>query len=219
VNTILEPELSRVVPEGVALHFTRAGMRGGEAEYQRMVDGAPDAAELLADAQVDVIVFACTAASTYRGPGKDREIVERIEARTGIPALTTAGAVLDAFAALGMKRIGLGSPYNERTNRLEEVFFRGSGVEVMQMKGLDRQGKMALIPPEEVYRTALAVNSPQCDGIFLSCTNWRTLHIIEALEEELGKPVTSSNQATLWAALRMAGMKEPLPGLGRLLQR
>jgi len=221
VNTILEPELSRVAPEGVELHFTRAGMRGGEAEYQRMVEGAPDAAELLADAKVDVIVFACTAASTYRGPGKDQEIVTRIEARTGIPALSTAGAVLQAFEALGMKRIGLGSPYDERTNQLEELFFRGSGVEVLRMKGLNcpKGGKMALIPPEEVYRTALSVNSSDCDGVFLSCTNWPTLKIIEALEKEIGKPVTSSNQATLWAALRMAGVTDLVPGFGRLLRQ
>ncbi|MBI3076995.1 MAG: aspartate/glutamate racemase family protein [Deltaproteobacteria bacterium] len=221
VNTIQEPELSRVVPEGVQLHFTRARLRGEDPdEFRRMEEEAPAAAELLADAGVDLIVFACTAASLYRGPGQDREIVGRIEARTGIRALTTSGAVLKAFGALGMRRIGLGSPYSDRMNRLEQGFFRGSGVEVLQMKGLGcRGGEMALVPPDEVTRTALAVNSPECDGIFLSCTNWRTLGIIEALEAELGKPVTSSNQATLWAALRMAGVKDPVPGCGRLLRQ
>jgi maleate cis-trans isomerase len=146
--------------------------------------------------------------------------VSRIEARTGIRALATSGAVLKAFEALGMRKIGLGTPYPDRVNQMEETFFRGSGVEVLRMKGLGcTGGEMALIPPDEVRRTALAVNAPDCDGIFLSCTNWRTLDLIEPLEQELGKPVTSSNQATLWAALRMAGVKDPLPSFGSLLRR
>lgn len=220
VNTILEPELSRAAPDGVELHFTRAGMRGGEAEYRRMVKGAPDAAELLADARVDCILFACTAASMYGGPGQDREIVSRIEERTGIPAVSTAGAVLRAFEALGMKRIVLASPYPDRTNQMEETFFRGNGIEVLRMKGLGcEKGTMALVPPEEVYRTALSVHTSDCDGIFLSCTNWPTLKVIDSLEREVKKPVTSSNQASLWAAVRLAGMKDPVPGLGRLFQQ
>jgi len=221
VNTVLEPELSRAVPEGVELHFTRARLRSEDpAELKRMEEEGPAAAELLADAGMDVIVFACTAASLYRGPGQDREIVDRIEARTGIRAVATSGAVLKAFEALGMRKIGLGSPYSDRMNRMEETFFRGSGVDVLRMKGLGcKGGEMALVPTDEVRRTAQAVNSPDADGIFLSCTNWRTLGIIESLERELGKPVTSSNQATLWAALRMAGVKEPVPGFGRLLRQ
>ena len=221
VNTVLEPELSRVVPDGVELHFTRARMRSGDPEeLARMEAEGPDAAERLADAGVDVIAFACTAASVYRGPGQDKEIVSRIEARTGIPAVATSGAVLKAFEALGMRKIGLGTPYTDSVNQMEERFFRGSGVEVLRMKGLGcTGGEMARIPPEEVRRTALDVNSGDCDGIFLSCTNWRTLELIETLEAELGKPVTSSNQATLWAALRKAGVKDPLPGFGSLLRR
>ena len=221
VNTILEPELSRAVPEGVELHFTRARLRSEDpAELKRMEDEGPAAAELLADAGMDVIVFACTAASLYRGPGQDREIVDRIEARTGIRAVATSGAVLRAFEALGMRKIGLGSPYSDRMNQMEETFFRGSGVDVLRMKGLGcKGGEMALVPTDEVRRTAHAVNSPDADGIFLSCTNWRTLGIIESLERDLGKPVTSSNQASLWAALRMAGVKDPVPGFGRLLRQ
>lgn len=221
VNTILEPELSRAVPEGVELHFTRARLRSEDpAELKRMEDEGPAAAELLADAGMDVIVFACTAASLYRGPGQDREIVDRIEARTGIRAVATSGAVLRAFEALGMRKIGLGSPYSDRMNQMEETFFRGSGVDVLRMKGLGcKGGEMALVPTDEVRRTAQAVNSPDADGIFLSCTNWRTLGILESLERDLGKPVTSSNQASLWAALRMAGVKDPVPGFGRLLRQ
>lgn len=219
VNTILEPELVRAVPPGVELHFTRARMRSEDpAELQRMVDQGPEAAELLADAGVKVIVFACTAASMFRGPGEDREIVERIQARTGIPALATSGAVCQAFAALGMNRIALASPYSDRMNQTEADFFRASGIEVVRMTGLGcRGGDMALVPPEEVMRTGVGVNTPAADGIFLSCTNWPTLAIIEKLEGEAGKPVTSSNQATLWAALRRAGVEDRLPGLGRLL--
>ena len=218
VNTILEPELTRAAPSEVALHFTRGRMRSEDpAELQRMVDQAPEAAELLADAGVQVIVFACTAASMFRGPGQDQAIVERIQARTGLPALATSGAVCKAFAALGMTRIALASPYSDRMNQTEADYFRAAGIEVVRMRGLACQGgDMALVPPDEVYRNGLAVDTPAADGIFLSCTNWPTLEIIEKLERAAGKPVTSSNQATLWAALRMAGVKDAVPGYGKL---
>jgi len=221
VNTILEPELSRAAPEGVDLHFTRARMRSeAPEELERMEAEGPAAAELLADAGVDVIVFACTAASLFRGPGQDQEIVRRIEAATGLPAVATAGAVLQAFRALGMRRIGLGSPYSDRVNEMEERFFRGSGVEVLRAKGLGcRGGEMAKVPPDQVFQTGREVDTPEGDGVFLSCTNWPTLSIIPSLEAKLGKPVTSSNQATLWAALRRAGVNDALPGGGRLFRR
>jgi maleate cis-trans isomerase len=42
--------------------------------------------------------------------------------------------------------------------------------------------------------------------------------MIADLEEEIGKPVITSNQATFWRALRMAGVPDKIEGFGRLLQ-
>ncbi len=57
-----------------------------------------------------------------------------------------------------------------------------------------------------------------CDGVFVSCTNLRTLDVLALAEERLGIPVISSNQALAWHMLRAAGVADALPGLGSLLR-
>jgi len=61
------------------------------------------------------------------------------------------------------------------------------------------------------------VNIPEADAVFISCTSVRTFEIIAPLERDLGKPVISSNQATIWHALRKTGIRDTIEGYGRLL--
>jgi maleate cis-trans isomerase len=79
---------------------------------------------------------------------------------------------------------------------------------------------MGRVPIAETYRFAKegARAAPEADGIFISCGNLRTFEAIELLEADTGLPVVTSNQAGLWHALRLAGISERLPNLGRLLR-
>ena len=61
-------------------------------------------------------------------------------------------------------------------------------------------------------------SNDEVDGVFISCTSLRVCGIVERVEQRLGKPVTSSNHALAWHALRLAGVDEPLDGLGRLFR-
>ena len=74
------------------------------------------------------------------------------------------------------------------------------------------------LSPNVLYRLAKSVDRPDAEGIFLSCTGLDTLDMIEALEQDIGKPVITSNQASFWMAFRMAGVGESIPGYGRLLR-
>jgi maleate isomerase len=65
----------------------------------------------------------------------------------------------------------------------------------------------------------LRVDGKENEAIFISCTNFRTIEIIQELEEATGKPVISSNQATLWYALRKLGLKDSIKGYGQLLEQ
>jgi maleate cis-trans isomerase len=58
---------------------------------------------------------------------------------------------------------------------------------------------------------------PEADGVFISCTGLDAMDIIEPLEQDLGKPVVTSNQASYWLAFKMARMGEPIYGYGKLL--
>jgi maleate cis-trans isomerase len=74
------------------------------------------------------------------------------------------------------------------------------------------------LPPDDAYAMALKVNGKHNQAIFISCTNFRAVEIIERLERETGKPVVSSNQATVWFALRKLRIKDRIKGFGRLLE-
>ena len=71
--------------------------------------------------------------------------------------------------------------------------------------------------PNVAYKLARIVDSPEAQGVLISCTNFRTLEIIEKLEMDLMKPVVTSVQATVWAALRKIGIGESISGWGKLL--
>ena len=74
--------------------------------------------------------------------------------------------------------------------------------------------------PEEVLAFARATwraAEGRADGMFLSCTNLRTIDVLAPLEQELQAPVISSNVATAWAALRALQVNEARPGFGSLL--
>jgi maleate isomerase len=43
--------------------------------------------------------------------------------------------------------------------------------------------------------------------------------ILDALEQDLGRPVVSANQASLWHCLRAAGVRTAVEGYGSLMRK
>ena len=76
---------------------------------------------------------------------------------------------------------------------------------------------MQKVAPEAIYEAAIAIDRPDADAVLVSCTALRTSSVIDRIEQHLGKPVVTSNQALAWHALRLAGYAEPRKGLGRLM--
>jgi len=73
-------------------------------------------------------------------------------------------------------------------------------------------------PAQIAYELAVRVAKSKPDCVFISCTNFAAASMIEALEADLGIPVVTSNQASLWAALRAAGLNVRIEGYGRLMR-
>ena len=95
---------------------------------------------------------------------------------------------------------------------LEESGFTVTSLENLNLHGLAIPG----VSDAEVWQLGKRADRPEADAVFLSCTNLRTLDVLDALERDLGKPVVSSNLATMWHALRLAGLRPRLDGLGSL---
>lgn len=213
-NTTMEPEFARYAPQDVSVHTTRLRLEEvSEAELERMAEGVEEAAMLLADAGVEIIAYGCTTGSLIKGRGYEKELEERIKKAVGIPAITTARAVLDALRERGLRKIAVFTPYTERINEKERDFLIDSGFEVCAIRslGLTRNLEIGMQEPRVAYKlgSELMRQQPEADGLFISCTNFRTFEIISSLSQRVGRPVITSNQATLLCALREIGVPPP----------
>ena len=227
-NTVCEEEFMQMIPEGVSLHTARVfnPVVKTEEEKERAIlamNAEIDrAARELGSAEPDVIVFACTSGSFIEGPGYDLEVGEKIKRITGIPGVSTSTAVTEALKAFHLQRIVLASPYNVRVGEKEKIFFETviPGLQILRERhlGILDALEKGLLPPFHAYRTAREIDGPEAEGIFISCTNFRTIEIIERLEADTGKPVVTSNQASLWRALKQIGAPGP-KGYGQLFMK
>lgn len=221
-NTVVEPEFTALVPPGVSVYATRMRTQKANVHDSRaLLEHVDRAADELGSAQPEVIAFACTSGSFIDGSTGEQELRRRIErvAQVGI-AVTTAGAVVDALRTVDIQRLAVVTPYPDELNNLERQFLESEGMEVVALAGMDIPDAYSIgtVNPQEVYEFAQGVwQNQDADGMFLSCTNLPTIEVLERLEHSFGKPVISSNSATLWACLRSLKNKVGIADYGTLL--
>jgi maleate isomerase len=219
-NTTMEPDFYAMAPMGVTVHTARMRLSQVTPEALiRMAEDTEGGAGLLADAGVDIIVYGCTTGSLVGGVEWEEGLVGRIEEETGIPAVSTSSAVVEALRTLGAKRIGVATPYSEELNGLEKSFLEDLGFQVTGIRGLSlldnldigRVGRGTL---ETITRGV----ADDADAVFISCTNLPVVGLIEEFEKEFNRPVVTSNQASMWAALR-GSVSPGVNGFGELMRR
>jgi maleate isomerase len=219
---VCELDLRQIIPQDrLPLYVGRIGFAPEitVATLGAMRDGITAAASLiLAGGRLDVLAYGCTSGTMVIG---EDEVFARLRAaRPGIACTTPPTAALAALKALGARRIAVLTPYTEGVNRRVRDYFTGRGLAIAAFGAFDKESdvEIAAIAPASIVAAARALDAPDVEAIFLSCTGMRGLAVIEELEAMLGKPVIASNQAMAWHALRLAGYDAPLAGFGRLLQ-
>ena len=223
INVVMEPELNLMAPEGVSIHSSRLVISGPSSceSYTYMSAQAGEAASRLRLIDPTVMLFGCTSCSFIEN---GMEIKQAIEKETGVSAITTSEAVIRALHHLDVHSVAVATPYVDFINEEEKSWLESEGLNVTDLQGLElgkNEYDRKLIgrqPAEIAYALAsrVARSHPEC--VFISCTNFATAPIIDPLERDLGIPVITSNQASLWAALRTAGLKLPVEGYGSLLR-
>ena len=208
--------------QGVALYESRiqnAAEINAETLAAMEKGMAAAAGIILPGMKFDVIAYGCTSGTVVIG---EEKVFERIrEARPGVACTTPITAAIDGLKKLGAKRIALLTPYVEEVNQMlrRVVEARGIAVPVMGSFNHENDNEVACISQDSIKDAVRDLaREPSVDGVFVSCTSLRVADIVEGLENELGKPVTSSNHALAWHCLRLAGYGEPVPGFGRLFR-
>nr|WP_280517795.1 hypothetical protein [Falsirhodobacter halotolerans] len=207
---------------GVSTHTARIRLPKVTVEGIEEMMNAPEletAARHAAAAPIDVLCFGGTSASFLHGTAYDKALIRKIEGWTPGPKVTTAStATLAALAQVGAGKVALATPYVGAIHDRAIRFLTENGHEVVKGAHLDITDDHALaeVSIEQVYDHVLSVDHPDATAIFISCTNFRSVAGIAALEKELGKPVISAIQASFWHCLHLAGAKGAKPGYGRL---
>lgn len=215
-NTAFEPAVADMqLPRAdVTVHVSRARVTsislGSESAGQFGSTPMCAAALLLADARPDLLVWAGTS-GLWLGLDHDRALCEALTRATSVPATTTALALFDACAALGVRRCALVTPYlSEVVDRIVATF-AGAGVVIVAERhlGLSDNHAFGLVTEQEISALALACASDDLDGCLVACTNLGGAGIVAALEQQLHAPVLDSIAVTVWHALKVAGLAVP----------
>lgn len=233
-NLVMEPELYKMAPESITLHFARIHSTPAlspsperrAVEIKGALDAMGEDALRVAKEfsirrdEIKVLALGCTSGSFHRGIEHERNLVRSMEEASGIPSITTSGAVVKALQELKLKRLCLISPYAPYSHERAIDFLVANGFEILASKGLGLPNlEHSKLPPEAAHDLAITTcQGINCDGVFSSCTAFRTVEILEEVEKEIGRPMVSANQATMWLMLKKAGIKEPISGFGTLLR-
>jgi len=223
-NPTVEPEMYTMAPRGVSVHFSRLVARGAtgtpsglDDRTRSYLENIDSSAELLAMARPDVIVLAYTAGSYTLGRDGEAALSQRLAKQCGCPFITAFGSVIAALAELGVNRVALGTPYNAQTTLQGKAALESHGLQVVRHGSLPDVTNIYDETPRRAYWLGRSVDSPDAEAVFLSGTGMPTIDVLDALEQDLQKPVISAASAMLWNALRMAGVAAAVPGYGRLL--
>ena len=217
-----ESDIFDMAPEGVAVHFTRLRTedRTTAETLSRHIEQVADAASRIQpDLKPDVVSYSCTSGSIVIG--EDRVMSEIRKGAPWAQPMCLVQGVLDALNELQVKRLVVGTPYLDEVNTAEAKYLLGKGFEVLDVQGLNlRTGtEMGLVTPEFWKTFAIKIDRPDADAIFLSCGGIRALEVAEEIEQTIGKPVITSNQAQFWSCLRRVGIMDELRGFGQIFSR
>lgn len=206
----LDRELWRWAPEGVTLHVNRMGFVPVPvtlAMAQAVSDHVlvRDAAVELTSVTSDMCAYMCASGSFVDGPAGERLLCEQMTFAGFRSAVTASGALLQALQHLGVRRLAVATPYVDGLAWRLMDFLGEAGYVAVGGAHLGLTGAIWKVSYDDVMRLVREADSPDADAVFVSCTNVPTYDVIAPLEAELGKPVLTANQVTMWAAARGIG--------------
>jgi maleate isomerase len=234
-NTTMETEIpvllrarERERPEDTfTLHSARLRMDEVTPEALRAMNAQTERATVeLADLRPSVVATACLVAIMAQGPGQHRAVEAEIESilereDASAPAVSSAGALVEALHSLGARRIGIVAPYLEELTRLVVAYIEDAGIEVNDAVSLEVSDNRAVgaLDPEDLEEHWRRLDLHDCDALVLSaCVQMPSLSVLEDVERRSGLPTLSAATATTWAVFRALDLEPVVPGAGALLR-
>jgi maleate isomerase len=215
-------EFYRMLPEGfMMLNSTGTIRQLVDADFERQLQRIEEAAQDLVENKCDAIIIGGSPLFTKLGYGSDIEMGEKLTARFGVPTSPGITGEIAALKSLHLKKLVVATPHEDSLNQRMKAFLEASGFDVLKIQGygVRKNADLTDMDIHAAYRIAkkLYGEASDADGIFVPCPRWPTITDVDLLEHEIGKPVVTSCQAYIWHALKLAKVKQPVEGFGRLM--
>ena len=216
-----ESDFFDMAPDDVGVHVTRLKTDDHTTTetLSRHIEFMADAASRIQpDTKPNVISYSCTSGSIVIGEEKIKEEIKK-GAPYAIPMTLDTG-VIDALKELKINNLVVGTPYLDEINTKEAEFLYKKGFSIINIQGLNLSHgiEFGAVTPEYWIKFAEEINEENADAIFLSCGGIRSTEVIDKIEQRVGKPVITSNQAQMWSCLRRAGVEDNISGFGKLFK-
>lgn len=173
---------------------------------------------IIPDGRLDAVAYSCTSGTVVIGYDSIATSVHAV--RPEIPVATPITAGLAGLAKFDVKKVAVLTPYVDDVNAQIARYIEDDGLDVVAFTSflIANDNDMAGLSPETIFNAAVEADRPDADALFISCTAIRAVDTIDRIEQTIGKPVISANQALFWQALRATGYRQAVPGYGQLLR-
>ena len=212
----------RIVPQGIGL-IAVACMVGGwkEEAYKAALAQVEACAKELGRRSCDFIIHGGAPLVLAQGKGFEANLLEKLQAITGVPCTTSIVAAMDAFRDLSASRLAVVDPYPQDLNDKMVSYLKDWGFEVASLVSLGTgftESSVASIA--DIYRAAKKAvrEAKNADAVFMPCANFPVVDVIEDIETDTGLPVISNMTSQLYVAFKAIGMREKIDGYGKLLR-
>jgi maleate isomerase len=232
-NVTMETEIPAMLmarqaiePERFTFHSSRMRMRKvTPEELRRMNEQAERCAEELADAEVDVVGYACLVAVMSMGAGYHRDCEQRLTAvqqrgTASAQVVSSAGALIEGIRALGATSVAIITPYTKPLTKRVSEYIEHEGIRVCASLSLEVEDNAAVgrQDPARLLELYKSLDIRDADAIVLSaCVQMPSLPSIPAVEAHSAKPVISAAICTAYSMLRRLGLRRVVPNAGQLL--
>ncbi len=217
-----EPDFMNMRPSNDVAIFTTRIANTPECTPDGLRQMAPKitecAALLVPDGRLDAVAYSCTSGTAVIGYEGVRDRIQTV--RPNVPCITPITASLAALEKFDATRIAVLTPYVDEVNVVIHRHLTQAGKDIVAFSSfrIEDNEEMAALTPEAIYQAAIQADRPDAEALFISCTAIRAVEVVGRIEQALGKPVVTANQAMFWHALRATGCDLRSPGYGRLLR-
>ncbi len=220
---IVERDMMTMRPDGdeVMIFTSRVPFEGDivAENLAAMTEQLADVTDMiLPGGRLDAVIYSCTSGTAAIGHDNVAKAIHSV--RPDAHCITPIAAAHDAFRVLGLTRIAVLTPYSDPVTRITVDALEGESFQAVKVSnfGITVSDDISAVAPDSIFAGAVGADHSKADGLFISCTDFRAVQVIDQIEQAIGKPVVTANQATFRQSIRVGGYEKPIRGYGRLLE-